>query len=202
MNTKDCVAKMEITKVQILIRSFLFETKDVINDPKKAQEWLIKFRDTLNYQSYEKEPSQYAISLLNEAASFGNKQKQNQMMRWAKNDLIQAGIKEPTREQIIQKCAEKYKDEFGPQIKQGTKTTTPPKPRNQPKEPHQPTKDELYLFADTEHLDVADAREWYEINYVERPGCDKNGEVIKNWKGHCKRYCQAKLNKRNQENEK
>lgn len=79
--------------------------------------------------------------------------------------------------------------------------TTPLKPRNQPKEPHQPTKDELYLFADTEHLDVADAREWYEINYVDRPGCDKNGEVIKNWKGHCKRYCQAKLNKRNQENE-
>ena len=59
-----------------------------------------------------------------------------------------------------------------------------------------PTKDSVYIFAQDNSLDEDDAREWYEINYVEREGCDKYGEVIKNWQGHLINYCKAKAKKR------
>ena len=59
-----------------------------------------------------------------------------------------------------------------------------------------PTKEAVYDFARTAKLDADDAREWYEINFVDRPGCDKDGIVIENWKGHCKNYCRAKAKRR------
>ena len=45
-------------------------------------------------------------------------------------------------------------------------------------------------------LDVDDARMWYQMNYVDRPGCDKDGMVITNWKGHCTAYCKAEKERR------
>lgn len=59
-----------------------------------------------------------------------------------------------------------------------------------------PTKEAVYDFARTAKLDADDAREWFEINFVDRPGCDKDGVVIENWKGHCKNYCKAKMKRR------
>ena len=59
-----------------------------------------------------------------------------------------------------------------------------------------PTKEAVYDFARTAKLDADDAREWFEINFVDRPGCDKDGVVIENWKGHCKNYCRAKAKRR------
>ncbi len=59
-----------------------------------------------------------------------------------------------------------------------------------------PTAESVYEFANQASLDTADAREWYEINFVDRPGCDKDGIVIENWKGHCKNFCKAAANKR------
>ena len=59
-----------------------------------------------------------------------------------------------------------------------------------------PTKEAVYDFARTAKLDADDAREWFEINFVDRPGCDKDGIVIENWKGHCKNYCRAKAKRR------
>ena len=52
-------------------------------------------------------------------------------------------------------------------------------------------KHEVLDFAEDNGLDVEDARLWYERNYVERPGCDKDGEVIRNWRGALINACKA-----------
>jgi hypothetical protein len=56
--------------------------------------------------------------------------------------------------------------------------------------------EEVRYFAADHALDVEDARDWYEMNYVERPGCDKDGVAIENWKGHCTAYCRTVKEKR------
>lgn len=56
--------------------------------------------------------------------------------------------------------------------------------------------EEVRNFAADHALDVEDARDWYEMNYVERPGCDKDGITIDNWKGHCTAYCQTMAERR------
>ena len=56
--------------------------------------------------------------------------------------------------------------------------------------------EEVRNFAADHDLDVEDARDWYEMNYVERPGCDKDGVAIDNWKGHCTAYCRTVKEKR------
>lgn len=56
--------------------------------------------------------------------------------------------------------------------------------------------EEVRNFAADHTLDVEDARDWYEMNYVERPGCDKDGVAIENWKGHCTAYCQTMAERR------
>ena len=56
--------------------------------------------------------------------------------------------------------------------------------------------EDVRLFALDKMLDVDDARMWYQMNYVDRPGCDKDGMVITNWKGHCTAYCKAEKERR------
>lgn len=56
--------------------------------------------------------------------------------------------------------------------------------------------EEVRNFAADHALDVEDARDWYEMNYVDRPGCDKDGITIDNWKGHCTAYCRTVKEKR------
>ena len=56
--------------------------------------------------------------------------------------------------------------------------------------------EEVRCFAADHAIDVDDARDWYEMNYVDRPGCDKDGVEIENWKGHCTAYCQTMAERR------
>lgn len=56
--------------------------------------------------------------------------------------------------------------------------------------------EDVRLFALDKMLDVDDARMWYQMNYVDRPGRDKDGMVITNWKGHCTAYCKAEKERR------
>ena len=56
--------------------------------------------------------------------------------------------------------------------------------------------EEVRCFAADHAIDVDDARDWYEMNYVDRPGCDKDGVAIENWKGHCTAYCQTMAERR------
>lgn len=55
---------------------------------------------------------------------------------------------------------------------------------------------EVMAFAADHGIDEVDARDWYELNYKMRPGCDKDGCVIENWPGHCISYCRAVKEKR------
>lgn len=55
---------------------------------------------------------------------------------------------------------------------------------------------EVMAFAADHGIDEVDARDWYELNYKIRPGCDKDGVAIENWCGHCIAYCRAVKEKR------
>lgn len=72
----------EINKVQLLIRRFLYETKDVVLDAEESQKWLKGFRDTLHYQELMESPNQYALDLLNEARSYSEAQRERIKNRW------------------------------------------------------------------------------------------------------------------------
>ena len=66
--------------------------------------------------------------------------------------------------------------------------------RVKPKAPKNAT--EVVAWAADHGIDEVDARDWYELNFVIRPGCDKDGIEIENWKGHCTAYCQTMAERR------
>lgn len=57
--------------------------------------------------------------------------------------------------------------------------------------------EEVAEFADAQGLDYDDARLWWQRNFVERPGCDKDGVAFDNWKGALVNACRAEEAKRN-----
>ena len=59
--------------------------------------------------------------------------------------------------------------------------------------------EEVVAFVDKQGLDYDDARLWWQRNFVERPGCDKDGVVFDNWKGALINACKAEAKKRNTE---
>ena len=67
-----------------------------------------------------------------------------------------------------------------------------------PRIPAPRDKYEVMDFAEDNGLYVEDARLWYQRNYVERPGCDKDGEVIRNWRGALINACKAEASKRSE----
>lgn len=98
----------EITKVQIIIRKFLHETKDVVKDAEKSQKWLESFRDTLQYQDLEEYPNEFAMVILREAKAFNELQRKNSQFKNVRKILAENGVNNPTRSQIEQKWAEIY----------------------------------------------------------------------------------------------
>ena len=56
--------------------------------------------------------------------------------------------------------------------------------------------EEVKDFIAQNGLDYDDARLWWERNYVERNGMDKDGKPIKNWKGALVNACKAEETKR------
>lgn len=56
---------------------------------------------------------------------------------------------------------------------------------------------DIYDFCSEHGLDDADARDFFEMNFVERGGKDRNGIVINNWQGALVRFCASKARKRN-----
>ena len=59
-----------------------------------------------------------------------------------------------------------------------------------------PSWEEFLSYVDGEGLDYTDAREWWEMTMVDRDGKDRDGKPIKNWKMACRRFCEAKAQKR------
>ena len=100
----------EITKVQIIIRKFLHETKDVVKDAGKSQKWLESFRNTLQYQDLEEFPNEFAMEILREAIAFNELQRKNAQFKQVRKILAENGVNNPTRSQIEQKWAEIYGD--------------------------------------------------------------------------------------------
>ena len=62
--------------------------------------------------------------------------------------------------------------------------------------------DEVVEFVDSVGLEYDDARLWWQRNFVERPGCDKDGVVFENWKGALVNACKAEEAKRRTINDK
>ena len=98
----------EITKVQVIIRRFLWETRDVVKDGESSRKWLENFRNTLQYQDLNDNPEPYAMALLSEARKFNEIQLRKQQIRWVRESLKKEGITDPTKEQIETRWAELY----------------------------------------------------------------------------------------------
>ena len=96
--------------MQIIIRKFLHETKDVVKDAEKSQKWLESFRDTLQYQDLEEYPNEFAMEILREAKAFNELQRKNSQFKNVRKILAENGVNNPTRSQIEQKWAEIYGD--------------------------------------------------------------------------------------------
>lgn len=102
----------EITKVRLIIRHFLWQTRDVVTDAKASQEWLARFRRTLEFQELEENPDAYALALLAEARSFNDLQRRKQQMRWVRSALAKEGVEDPTQEQLDERWLALYGYEF------------------------------------------------------------------------------------------
>ena len=102
--------RTEITKVMMVIREFLNETKNVIHSAEKSQQWIIQFRNTLCYQDLEENPNKFALKLLEEARGFNTKQSLKAKIKNVRRILANEGIANPTKEQINQKWQEVYND--------------------------------------------------------------------------------------------
>lgn len=102
------MANSEITRVQVIIREFLYETKEIVKDPNKSQEWLVSFRETLEYQDLQENPNVFALKLLQEAEYFCNEQKRKAQIGQVKRILEKEGVKNPSKEMIESKRLELY----------------------------------------------------------------------------------------------
>ena len=116
----------EITKVQLVVREFLFETRGLDKDPQKAAEWLSSFRDTLLYHELAEEPNGYALELIDEARGFSDQQRKNAQLKQARRALADEGNKKPTREEVEAAWRRMYEGDV-------------PEPQEEPKaEPRKP----------------------------------------------------------------
>jgi hypothetical protein len=104
--------RSEITKVRLIIRHFLWQTREVVTDAKASQEWLARFRRTLEFQELEESPDAYALALLAEARSFNDLQRRKGQMLGARKQLAKEGVEDPTQEQLDEKWLEMYGHEF------------------------------------------------------------------------------------------
>lgn len=81
----------------------------------------------------------------------------------------------------------------------GVSTSSPHPVRNRRRIPPPKDFDEVAEFVDSVGLDYDDARLWWQRNFVERTGCDKEGIVFENWKGALVNACRAEQKKRSEQ---
>ena len=211
----------EITKVQVIIRRFLWETRDVVNDSESSRRWLENFRNTLQFQDLNDNPEPYALTLLSEARKFNEQQLRKQQTRWVRESLKKEGITNPTKEQIETRWAELYGNETtadaptredgefksdsgdagnlesatsanNSEARESRRTGAEPRGVSHSAPVRLPSFDEFTRFVDQQGLDYTDAREWWEMTMVDRDGHDRDGKPIANWKGALKRFCSTK----------
>ena len=214
----------EITKVQIIIRKFLHETKDVVKDAEKSQKWLESFRDTLQYQDLEEYPNEFAMEILREAKAFNELQRKNSQFKNVRKILAENGVNNPTRSQIEQKWAEIYGNETTADgdtredsqdrksatsannsgARESTRTdgnslivgNVARQPVLSGRNSRCPdSREDFHAFVADNKLHEGLAEEWYAIHEA-REWVDKNGNPIKDWKGALYNYCTKTEQKR------
>lgn len=105
--------RTEITKVMMIIREFLSETRNIVKNAEKSQQWLIQFRNTLCYQDLEENPNKFALKLLAEARGFNDTQRRKQQTRWVRESLAKDGITNPSKQQLQERWMLIYGSEEG-----------------------------------------------------------------------------------------
>lgn len=151
-----------------------------------------EFRKALFYRNFKNSPR--AKTVFDEAAADYNKKVQNGSKggRPKKSEPVADEIGDTIGGLAADLCAgakdsSRVKSAHAGSHKAGKAPARIPAPRD---------KHEVMDFAEDNGLDVEDARLWYERNYVERPGCDKDGVVIRNWRGALINACKAEEMKR------
>lgn len=199
----------EITKVRIIIRHFLWQTRDVVKSAEESQKWLSKFRNTLEFQELEENPNAYALAIIAEARSFNNMQQRKQQMRWVKASLDKEGVKNPTEEQLSERWMEMYgsencevekdtkpaSDNVLPKLGEEKKRTggnSLPPVRNSRPQPMPDNKQTVIDFAYAEGLDINDAYECWCCTINDRNGKDADGKPVNNWKAYVRQWCKTR----------
>lgn len=104
--------EIEITKVQLTIRKFVYKMRELRKDNSKAGRWLDKFCDTLVYQDLVDDPDPLAIELIGEARKFSTKKvltnTRNGQIKGARASLRKEGNDNPSPEQIERRIGELY----------------------------------------------------------------------------------------------
>ena len=212
----------EITKVQITIRKFLFETRGAVRDPQKALEWLRSFRETLEFQDLVDSPNAYAMAVIEEARNFNDVQRKNSQMKQVKRALEQEGVKNPSRAQMESKWRAMYfpaeattrEDvenksdgsdaanlESATSAGAGTLDSLTDKDkrsvfRRSTSGTMPPDKQTVYDFAAAEGLDLSDAYECWDCTVNERGGRTADGKKVTNWKAYVRSWCRTKSKRR------
>lgn len=119
--------KQEISRVQVLIRRFLFEVDEILTSAEACQKWLTSFAKTLQFQDLAKEPNNYALALLKEAKNYNDQQRKNSQIKQVRKLLKDEGISNPTKKEILERWEEVFGDaptrEDGENIDNGGITT-------------------------------------------------------------------------------
>lgn len=212
----------EITKVQITIRKFIFETRGAVRDPQKALEWLRSFRETLEFQDLVDSPNAYAMAVIEEARNFNDVQRKNSQMKQVKRALEQEGVKNPSRAQMESKWRAMYLPaeattredvenksdgsdaanlESATSAGAGTLDSLTDKDkrsvfRRSTSGTMPPDKQTVYDFAAAEGLDLSDAYECWDCTVNERGGRTADGKKVTNWKAYVRSWCRTKSKRR------
>ena len=103
---------MSIGKVQIDIEEFLLETSEPCLDDKKGNEWLNRFRDTLQYKGRKANPLPFGMDCIIEAEGFNAQQAIKRMTAVVKGELAKSGKDKPTQAEIEKALNDRYGSEY------------------------------------------------------------------------------------------
>lgn len=103
---------MSIGKVQIDIEEFLLETSEPCLDDRTGNEWLKRFRDTLQFKGRKANPLPFGIDCIIEAEGFNAQQAVKRMSGVVKAELVKNGNERPTSADIEKALNDRYGSEY------------------------------------------------------------------------------------------
>ena len=103
---------MSIGKVQIDIEEFLLETSEPCLDDRTGNEWLKRFRDTLQFKGRKANPLPFGIDCIIEAEGFNAQQAVKRMSGVVKAELVKNGNDRPTSADIEKALNDRYGSEY------------------------------------------------------------------------------------------